>query len=173
MLVISSGCNSDTEQSNSVIEDPGMSLVGSGKQTYVTSSPLQGKILHKGTPVANARILRKVRSNKHESWVSEEFSTDDNGNFNLPVKEEAYELGLTQFVSATQVDVELNGEWVNFWYSNNTRGELNSEFGGEQPQGLVCDLTQDEIIINGSGFGILAKCQWNNMPETQRLTTTS
>ncbi|MAD44754.1 MAG: hypothetical protein CMI02_12865 [Oceanospirillaceae bacterium] len=143
-----------------------MSLIGTGEQAYVTSSPLQGQILHHGKPVSNARILRKVRSNQHQDWITEEFNTDDKGNFYLPVREETYDLGLTQFVSATQVDVELNGEWVNFWYSNNTRGELNSEFGGEQPQGLVCDLTQDEIIINGSGFGILAKCQWENMPQS-------
>lgn len=143
-----------------------MSLIGPGEKVYVTSSPLQGKILNNGTPVANARVIRKVRSNQHEDWVTEEFSTDDLGNFSLPVKEESYDLGLAQFVSATQVDIEVDGEWVNVWYSNNTRGELNSEFGGEQPQGLVCDLTQNEIIINGSGFGILAKCSWNNMPDS-------
>lgn len=144
-----------------------MSLIGPGEKRYVTSSPLQGKILNNSVPVTNARVIRKVRSNKHEDWITEEFNTDDLGNFSLPVREESYDLGITQFVSATQVDVEVDGQAVNFWYSNNTRGELYSEFGGEQPKELVCELTQDEVIINGSGFGILAKCTWANMPETE------
>ena len=137
------------------------------EETFVTSSPLEGKILNKGTPVANARIIRKVRSNQHQDWVVEEFSTDENGFFSLPVREETYALGLTQFVSATQVDIEINGELVNFWYSNNSRGRLYSEFGGTALQNLVCELADEEIIINGDGYGILTKCHWSNMPDTR------
>jgi hypothetical protein len=137
------------------------------EETFVTSSPIEGKIVNEGLPVANARIVRKVRSNKHQDWVVEEFSTDENGFFSLPVREETYALGLTQFVSATQVDIEINGELVNFWYSNNSRGRLYSEFGGTALQNLVCELADEEIIINGDGYGILTKCHWSNMPDTR------
>ena len=137
------------------------------EETFVTSSPIEGKIMNGGLPVANARIVRKVRSNKHQDWVVEEFSTDENGFFSLPVREETYALGLTQFVSATQVDIEINGELVNFWYSNTSRGRLYSEFGGTALQNLVCELADEEIIINGDGYGILTKCHWSNMPDTR------
>ena len=133
------------------------------EETFVTSSPIEGKIMNEGLPVTNARIVRKVRSNKHQDWVVEEFSTDENGFFNLPVREETYALGLTQFVSATQVDIEINGELINFWYSNNSLGRLYSEFGGEALRDLICELTQEEIIINGDSYGILAKCHWSGM----------
>lgn len=133
------------------------------EETFVTSSPIEGKIMNEGLPVTNARIVRKVRSNKHQDWVVEEFSTDENGFFSLPVREETYALGLTQFVSATQVDIEINGELVNFWYSNNSLGRLYSEFGGEALRDLICELTQEEIIINGDSYGILAKCHWSGM----------
>lgn len=83
-----------------------MSLIGTGEKHYIT---LQGKILNNSVQVANARVIRKVRSNQHEDRITEEFNTDDLGNFSLPVREESYDLGLTQFVSATQVDVEVDG----------------------------------------------------------------
>lgn len=133
------------------------------EETFVTSSPIEGKILNEGIPVANARIFRKVRSNNHQDWVVEEFNTDENGFFSLPIREETYSLGLIQFVSATQIDIEINGQLINFWYSNNSRGNLFSEFGGEALKNLVCELTQNEIIINGDGYGVLAKCHWLGM----------
>lgn len=136
------------------------------EETFVTSSPIEGKIMNEGLPVANARIVRKVRSNKHQDWVVEEFSTDENGFFSLPVREETYALGLTQFVSATQVDIEINGELINFWYSNSLKGEIYAEFGGAKLKELSCELTSEEIIINGDFHNILTKCTWNNMPET-------
>ena len=95
--------------------------------------------------------------------IRDRFSTDENGFFSLPVREETYALGLTQFVSATQVDIEINGELINFWYSNNSLGRLYSEFGGEALRDLICELTQEEIIINGDSYGILAKCHWSGM----------
>ena len=167
ILVGAPGCHSETAKRSEAVEDSAMSIIGPGKKHYVTSSPFFGKVLNDSIPVANAKILRKVRSNESEDWVTEEFETNDLGEFKLPAREESYDLGLKQFVSATQVDIEIDGKMVNFWYSNNTRGELYSEFGGEQPEELVCELTQEEVAINGSGYGILAKCKWANMPEEE------
>lgn len=167
MLSASSGCS---DENTSLIQNQkGNSMFGFGnksEETFVTSSPIEGKILNNGTPVANARVIRKVRSNKHQDWVVEEFNTDENGFFSLPVREETYALGLTQFVSATQVDIEINGELINFWYSNSLKGEIYAEFGGAELKELSCELTNEEIIINGDFHNILTKCTWNNMPET-------
>lgn len=140
------------------------------EERHVTSSPIEGRIFENGIPVSNARIVRKVRSNKHQDWVVEEFNTDESGFFSLPTREETYSLGLTQFVSATQIDVEINGTLINFWYSNNSRGRLYSEFGGAALENLICELTNEEIIINGDGYGILAKCTWSNMPNDNNTT---
>ncbi|MEQ3632314.1 MULTISPECIES: DUF6795 domain-containing protein [Thalassolituus] len=171
MLSASSGCS---DENTSLIQNQKENnMFGFGNKSeerHVTSSPIEGRIFENGIPVSNARIVRKVRSNINQDWVLEEFKTDDNGYFNLPIKEEVYSLGLTQFVSATQIDIEINGQLVNFWYSNNSRGHLYSEFGGAALENLICELTNEEIIINGDGYGILTKCLWSNMPKTSDTT---
>ncbi|MFP6845111.1 MAG: DUF6795 domain-containing protein [Thalassolituus sp.] len=171
MLSASSGCS---DENTSLIQNQKENnMFGFGNKSeerHVTSSPIEGRIFENGIPVSNARIVRKVRSNKHQDWVVEEFNTDESGFFSLPTREETYSLGLTQFVSATQIDVEINGTLINFWYSNNSRGRLYSEFGGAALENLICELTNEEIIINGDGYGILAKCTWSNMPNDNNTT---
>jgi hypothetical protein len=167
MLLASSGClDENTSLIQNHKENNMFGFGNNSEETFVTSSPIEGKILNEGLPVANARIVRKVRSNKHQDWVVEEFSTDENGFFSLPVREETYSLGLTQFVSATQVDIEIDSELVNFWYSNSLKGEIYAELGGTELEELSCELTSEKIIINGDFHNILTKCTWNNMPET-------
>lgn len=165
-LAASIGCSDEnTPLIQSHKENSMFGFGNKSEETFVTSSPIEGKILNEGLPVANARIVRKVRSNKHQDWVVEEFSTDENGFFSLPVREETYSLGLTQFVSATQVDIEIDGELVNFWYSNSLKGEIYAEFGGSELKELLCELTDEEIIINDDLHNIITKCTWKDMPK--------
>jgi hypothetical protein len=140
----------------------------SSKDTLrVTSSPLNGQILKAGIPVSNAKIIRKVQSNATEpEWLVDEFQTDENGFFSIPVKEEFYSLNMvTQFVSSTRLDVEIDGELHNFWFNAKYKDSLFAENGEVEIEGLVCDLENQKIRVSQVYAAVLTKCRWSNMPK--------
>lgn len=142
--------------------------MGHSEETIrVTSSPLSGQILKLGIPVSNAKIVRKVQSNATEpEWIIDEFQTDENGFFSIPVKEESYSLNMvTQFVSSMRLDVEVDGELQNFWFNAKYKDSLFAENGEEEIEGLVCELNNKKIRVSQAYAAVLTKCRWVNMPK--------
>lgn len=134
-------------------------------KSYVIASPLEGVLRKEGKPLPNTKIIRTLKWNGNEEGFITEHYTDNHGIFSLPSHEEELALGiLDQFVAKMALDVEMDGEVYELWYSNKLRPEVYEETGGEVT-GFICDLANDELAVPTSPTAILTRCRWNNMPE--------
>lgn len=134
-------------------------------KTYVIASPLKGVLLKDGKPLKNTKIIRTLKWNGNEGGLRTEHYSDEEGNFSLPVHEEDLALGvLDQFVAKMSIDVEVGGDTYELWYSAKLREDIYGETDGEV-QGLVCDISNDEITVPTAPTAILTRCRWYNMPE--------
>lgn len=133
-------------------------------ESYVISSPMKGILIHNRVPLINTKIIRKLKWNGNEAGLVETFTTDENGRFFLPVHEEELSLGmLNQFVSSTEVEVDLDGKIFEVWYNNKFENGLFVETDGEIKE-LVCDLMAEELILKAGLSKILTICRWKDMP---------
>lgn len=136
-------------------------------KNYVISSPMEGVLMKNGKPSPNTKIIRRLRWNGNEEGLEEEFITDDNGRFSLPIHEEALSLGmLNQFVSSTQIDVNIDGQTVDVWYNNKFEEGLHAETEGPLI-GLVCDMSADEVVVEPGLSKIVTICRWKEMPKSE------
>jgi hypothetical protein len=136
-------------------------------QTYVISSPLQGVLKRNGEPLANTKIIRRLRWNGNEEGLVEEFTTNDQGVFSLPLHEEQISISmLTQFVSSSKLEVEHEGQMFDIWYNNKFEAPIFSETGAELSN-LVCDLAQEEVVVKSGLSKIMTVCRWADMPESE------
>ena len=135
----------------------------SKKETYVIFSPMHGMLMKDGQPLPNTKIIRRLRWNGNDEGLVEEFASDENGRFSLPIHEEVLELGLTQFVAKAELEALVGAEHFEFWYSSKLDPEIYTETAGEL-EDLKCDVNLKENAIPTSPVAILAKCSWKNMP---------
>ena len=138
----------------------------SKEKVYVISSPLKGTLLENGNPLANHKITRKLTWNGNPEGISEDFYTDENGEFYLPLHKEVLKLqsSLEQFVANQQIEVERDNEVDEIWISGQQSGELFGETAGKEIESLVCDLSNDLARVYGENQGLLAtKCRWKNI----------
>ncbi|MCP4491649.1 MAG: hypothetical protein GY820_30740, partial [Gammaproteobacteria bacterium] len=97
----------------------------------------------------------------------QEFSTDDEGRFSLPIHEDQMALGmLTEFVSSTALEAEIDGQKVFLWYSNKFEEHVYAETNGPISN-LVCDIESGELRFNMGLSGIMTICRWTDMPEAE------
>ncbi|TYK65551.1 DUF6795 domain-containing protein [Colwellia echini] len=153
--------SSDISQAKSNKESTMLGLFGKKEgEVYVISSPLEGTLVKNGQPLANTKIIRRLRWNGNDDGVVDEFQTDENGNFNIPAHEEILSIGkLTQFVSNIELFSESETDDNFFWYSNKFSGELFSDF--ETPvKSLVCDIDDNESRVELKHGAVYSKCRW-------------
>jgi len=133
------------------------------KEKYVISSPLDGILVRDGKPLANTKIIRRLRWNGNDEGVVDEFITDDKGYFSIPAHEEQLSIGkLAQFVSNIELFSESETDDNFFWYSNKFSGELFSDF--ESPiEGLTCQLDEKETRFELKHCAIYSKCKWKQI----------
>ncbi|MCP4291514.1 MAG: hypothetical protein GY780_06735, partial [bacterium] len=99
--------------------------------------------------------------------LEQEFSTDDEGHFSLPIHEDQMALGmLTQFVSSTALEAGIDGQKVFLWYSKNFEGNIYAETEGPISN-LVCDIDNEEMRVASNQTNITTVCRWANMPEEE------
>lgn len=121
--------------------------------------------MQNGKPLPKAKIIRRLRWNGNEEGLIEEFSTDDQGRFSLPVHEEELSLGmLGQFVGKVDLEVETENGTDYLWTSSKFFPEIYTETGGKISD-LVCDIEAEEIAVPMGPTSILTRCRWKNMPE--------
>lgn len=134
-------------------------------EKYVIFSPMEGVLMQNGEPLPNTKIVRRLRWNGNDDGLVEEFLTDDQGRFSLPVHEEELAIGmLGQFVGKADLEIESDHGRDYLWTSSKFYPEIYSETGGEI-SGLVCDIESEEIAVPMGPTSILTKCRWKNMPE--------
>lgn len=164
-VAILTGCGADTQADSETHKDPGM-FGKQPEQTYVISSPLHGVLIQDGKPLANTKIIRQLWWNGNEEGLLQEFHTDEQGRFYLPLHEEQLSLGkLTQFACSAYIAAEVNGQRIDLWYNDKYEKQLYAETDGHQIDDLKCDLSYEEIAVKAGISRISTKCRWTNMPE--------
>ncbi|MFA5531395.1 MAG: DUF6795 domain-containing protein, partial [Thiohalomonadaceae bacterium] len=159
------GCDADTPAYSDADKEPGM-FWKSQKKTYVISSPMDGTLMKDGKPLAHTKIIRRLRWNGNEDGVVHEFMTDIQGRFSFPAHEEELSLGrLTQFVSSTKLEAEIEGQHFDMWYNNKFEPHMYAETGGRRLDGLICDISNGKQGIDLELSRITTICRWTGMPE--------
>ncbi|WP_143247447.1 DUF4198 domain-containing protein [Agaribacterium haliotis] len=149
-----------------------MSLPFFKKETseYVIASPLKGVLLYQGKPLADTLITRHMRwTGNEDKGELQEFYTDKNGSFDLPLYTKQLTLNvLTEFFSTQQITVSVDNTPVDIWYSGKVSNDLWDDTGGESLRALVCDPLAVEVAVYYEGSGsarMLTRCRWEGMPE--------
>jgi len=157
-------CSADTSPSTQLNKEPSMLL--STKNIYVIASPMEGVLMQNGTPLANTKIIRRLRWNSNDDGIEQEFMTDGQGRFSLPIHEEELTMSkLTQFTCSTHLEVTIDGQKHDVWYSNKFKSELYLETQGPTHD-LVCDISAEEIVIRTGLANVMTTCRWKDMPES-------
>lgn len=134
------------------------------KQTYVIASPMEGVLMKDGKPLANTKILRRLRWNSNDNGIEQEFMSDENGRFSLPIHEETLTLSaLTQFVCSSHITINIDNEDYDIWYNNKFSPEIYAETNGPI-EDLTCDISSEELIVRPDISRIGTICRWKNMP---------
>lgn len=118
------------------------------------------KVLKDGKPVQNAKVLRQWEWNKEKS---DQTSTDNQGVAHFPAVFESSVSRLlpTEFVVGQQLSVWVDGEEQVFFTNSKREPDENSEFGGA-PFKAVCELTDEEVLIEDYGSLMVSKCKLEN-----------
>ncbi len=134
-----------------------MSLFGVGK-TCVFSS-VKVRLLQDGKPVANAKVTREWNWN---SAKRDESTTDADGYVTFPAVFESSVSRLLpiEIVITQHLSVNVNGEELIFWTNAKRKPEENSEYGGAKFD-AVCELNDEEILVEEYGSLMLTKCKLN------------
>ncbi len=133
------------------------------EKNYVISSPLEGVLVSDGKPLANTKIIRRLRWNGNEEGIFDEFVTDDNGYFDIPIHEEFLALGkLTEFVGTITLYVDSINDDNFFYHTSKRSAEIYSDIK-EPLLELVCDMAQEEALVDISRVGIYSRCKWKGL----------
>ena len=134
------------------------------KENYVVSSPLNGFLVREGKALVNTKVIRRLSWSGNEEGIVDEFVTDDKGYFDIPVHEELLTLGkLTEFVGTITLYVDSINDDNFFYHSSKRSAEIYSDTK-EPLAELVCDMAQEEALVDISRVGIFSRCKWKGMP---------
>lgn len=113
------------------------------KEDVVLFSRVQGKVLYKGVPVANAKVIRRYKYDTPQS-IEDSCMTDAEGMFELPtiLMKNTTVTPLVQFVVHQQLFVERNGEQQQIWSHGKMDKSDNSEYGGGFKD-ISCELIEE------------------------------
>ncbi len=140
------------------------------KKTYVIASPMEGVLMKGDTLLPNTKIIRTLFWNgidEDKQKLEQEFSTDDEGQFSLPIHEDQMALGmLTQFVATTALEAEIDGQKVFLWYNGKKEGHVYAETNGPISN-LVCDIENEKLRLRPDISKVTTVCRWANMPEEE------
>ena len=126
----------------------------------VLFSPMEGKITFEGKPAANAKIIVHVFW-KDDVGEKEEFQTNENGEFNIPIKKTKVRIPpLAEFVVTQQVSVIFKSESFVIW-SKATSG--TDEYGGlgGNPKNVRCELTEKRKKQENFSGLFSTSCRWD------------
>jgi hypothetical protein len=175
-FIILLGCSGESAQQDRITEgnysketaNKESSVLGlfgkSDAEKYVISSPLNGVLVREGKALINTKIIRRLSWSGNDEGVIDEFITDDKGYFDIPVHEEMLVMGkLTEFVGTVTLYVESIDDDNFFYHSSKRSAEIYSDTL-EPLEELMCDMAQDEALVDISRVGIFSRCKWKGMP---------
>ena len=135
-----------------------------GTEKYVISSPLTGVLVKNGQALTNTKIIRRLSWSGNEEGTIDEFFTDGEGDFTIPVYEEMLAIGkLTEFVGTITLYIDSVDDDNFFYHSSKRSAEIYSDTKAPLEE-LVCDVAHDEALVDISRVGIFSRCKWKGMP---------
>lgn len=144
------------------IEGVSMSLLNHPEEEVVVSSPMEGKITFNNKPVAGAKVERKLKW-KDDTWETDTTTTDEQGNFSLPMVKDNVTLSkISTFVMAQEIRVYHEGTEYPIWAKAKHDKGIYGELDG-RPSNFRCELT-DAFIAVEAGEGMLGtSCKWDKI----------
>jgi len=137
-------------------------LFGGEKVEAVLFSPLAGKITYKGKPASSA-VLKLWIAWKDQKGETEIFNADEEGNFSIPANIIKYKSSaLAQISIAQMITVEYKGGEYTIWKAGKSSTHLYGELGG-RPEGLVCELTKEEMDTHLDNSLLETLCVWTKL----------
>jgi len=171
-VIILIGCSGESSSQDRVTENEKsnkeLNVLGvfgkSDAEKYVIASPLNGVLVREGKALINTKIIRRLSWSGNDEGIEDEFITDDKGYFDIPVYEEMLTIGkLTEFVGTVTLYIESIDDENFFYHSSKRSAEIYSDTL-EPLKELVCDMAQDEALVDISRVGIFSRCKWTDMP---------
>lgn len=128
----------------------------------VLFSPMEGKITYEGKPAANATIVVHLFW-KDDVGEKEEFHTNANGEFNIPIKKTKVRIPpLAEFVVTQQITVLFNEEEFVIWSKATSGTDKYGGLGGI-PQNIRCELTEKRVKQQNFDGLFSTSCKWDSM----------
>ncbi|PKG81057.1 hypothetical protein CXF85_20055 [Colwellia sp. 75C3] len=174
-LIILLGCSGESSSQDKIAEEnvnevsnkesTMLGLFGKkNTEKYVVSSPLEGILVKDGQPLVNTKIIRRLSWSGNDEGTVDEFFTDGEGYFTIPVYEEILAIGkLTEFVGTITLYVKSVDDDNFFYHSSKRSAEIYSDTKAPLEE-LVCDMAHDEALVDISRVGIFSRCKWKGMP---------
>lgn len=123
-------------------------------------SEVAAQLVLNGEPLKNTKVTRQWEWHKRRS---DEAVTDAEGYVTFPA---VYESSITRLLPAEivigqRLSVEVNNEVITFWQSSKRKAVENSEYGG-LPFNMICELSDEKILIEDYGSLIATMCKLGN-----------
>jgi len=133
------------------------------KQEVTLASPMSGKVTHEKSDVAGVKVERLLQCSDDQSF-RQETVTDAEGAFSFPSVVRELEVNpLSTMVKSIDINVYYNGEGKTVFSTATHQHDLYSEFGGEEPVGFTCELTDEDVPVRKEGALILTSCKWKDI----------
>lgn len=131
------------------------------KEDVVLFSAIRGKVLYKGEPLANAKVIRRYKYDI-PVFLEDSCVSSEKGEFIFPriEKKNTVITPLVQFVVHQQIFVVRDGVEQQIWGHGKMETSDNSEYGGEFKE-IVCELTRepDNIKVGVVDY-VYTSCTW-------------
>lgn len=132
------------------------------EQQFVICSPIEGVITYKGSPVSGAKVERWLKW-KDEEGEREFVTTDAEGKFSFPVRNDSIDLSpITQFSAHQKIYVEHKGIKYQVWVMGKLGKGLYAELHG-RPSNFRCELTDEIRRVETEGGLLGTSCKWDEV----------
>lgn len=133
------------------------------KQEVVLASPLSGKVTFEKNDVSGVKVERLLEWSDDQSF-RQETVTNSEGVFSFPSVVRELEINpLSTMVKSQDINIYHNGEEKTVFSTATHQHDLYSEFGGEEPEGFICELTDEDVPVRKEGALILTSCKWKGI----------
>jgi hypothetical protein len=144
------------------LEGFSMSFLTKPEEEVVFSSPMEGNITFGNKPVSGAIIERLIKW-KDKTGEIDATTTDENGNFHLPIIKDTVKLPkISQFVVTEEIFVIYNNKKHLIWSLSKMTKKIYGELGGK-PKNLRCELTDEDEPFRFDNAMLVSICKWDSI----------
>lgn len=135
------------------------------KEQIVIFSGMEGQLLFNGKPAKNTEI--KIWTQwKNEEGETTTVTTDDAGNYQIPVEMDDYSSNpLAQLVVSQRITAVYEGNEYVIWNLGKFTANMFDEFGGSKPSAIQCEITDDLTPYRFDSVVMETSCVWDGISE--------